>query len=403
MNANATEHIDRPVQMAAKEISTIMAFGGFGALFSVLPVVQLLHHVGPRLVFGVLLVASGIATVLMSPLAQLDVYWMLPARFVQGIALSSVMPLLGSVSAEWAALGDVGKFVTLLSANGQLAQILTMPLSAQLCVTSGWSSVYTVHGLLSVVAGIVFVAVYRNQAHTHPCISRNELMVIDKVKNTPARTVHKVPYRQIASSKPVWAVWIAFIGNAVSFQLVVQFMPTFLNKVVKLGVRRTGIYAVIPPLMQLIVKLIAGWASDRLCLPEAIKLRIFNSLAQIGCAICLLPLGFIHEGQGTLAIVCFTASISFLGLVSCGSMKSATLVARSFTHFVMAVVQLIICISMLVVPYIVAAMAPDNTIEQWRYVFLLVSIVLALSNYVFCVLCSAEAQPWATVPVKNVS
>lgn len=179
-------------------------------------------------------------------------------------------------------------------------------------------------------------------------------------------------------------------------------MPTFLNKVLKISIHRIGLFTIIPPITQLIIKIISGYISDKLKLSEKFKLQLFNSIAQIGCALFLLPLGFIKLGNEIFAIICFSSSISCLGLVTCGSMKSATLIARSFTHFVMAVVQAIVSISMLFVPYMVGAIAPDNTVEQWKWVFFTVFFILIFTNSIFCIFCSAEPQPWAIVQKEQV-
>ena len=157
-----------------------MGSGGLGALISVMPLVHLIHKYGPRSVFGIILFFSGLATIALGPLARISPLWMLLGRLVQGFALSTVMPMTGAVSAEWAPMTEIGKFVTLLSAAGQLSQILTMPLSAFLCVESGWSSVYTAHGILAIIGSLGFMALYRNSAKSHPCVSEREFRIISR-------------------------------------------------------------------------------------------------------------------------------------------------------------------------------------------------------------------------------
>lgn len=65
----------------------------------------------------------------------------------------------------------------------------------------------------------------------------------------------------------------------------------------------------------------------------------------LGCGIFLFILGFLpffsneKITQQIIAILCFTLSISFLGLTTCGSLKSVPLVARGYSHFVMGIIQ----------------------------------------------------------------
>ncbi len=65
--------------------------------------------------------------------------------------------------------------MTILSSPGQLAQIVAMPLSAQLCVTSGWSSVYYVHGAISACCALIFFVFYRSSPRKHPWVNEAEM------------------------------------------------------------------------------------------------------------------------------------------------------------------------------------------------------------------------------------
>lgn len=82
--------------MSPKEISTIFAGSGVGMVVMVLPVVYALHYFGSRLVFGGLLLCSAVATCSAAILAHIGPLWMVPARVVQGMTLSSSLPLLAS-------------------------------------------------------------------------------------------------------------------------------------------------------------------------------------------------------------------------------------------------------------------------------------------------------------------
>ncbi|CAI4224023.1 unnamed protein product [Auanema sp. JU1783] len=402
MTNNNSESGALTIPFAPQDLSLSFAGAGAGAIIAALPLAFLLQIFGGRMVMSVLLLLSAIGTCFIPYAATFALEHALPIstlifplRIIQGIGVASVMPMMGFVSAHWAPVTEIGKFVTILSSASQLSQIVTMPASAHLCVTTGWPWAYYLHGIIAISGALLFLIMFRNSPNKHPCVSESELTKITNGVQHRKRKDQCIPYRSIATSKPIWAVWLAFLGNSFGFQLIVQFMPTYLNKVLQVPIERTGFSAVLPPITQLLIKILAGYCSDKITfLAERRKLQVFNTIAMCGCALFLLPLGFLDRSQASLAIVCFSSSISCLGLVTCGSMKSATMVARQYSHFVMSIVQFVVCIGMLGVPFLVSTLAPNNTIEEWRNVVLLVGMILSVCNLGFCLLCDSEPAKW---------
>ncbi|TMS37237.1 hypothetical protein L596_004212 [Steinernema carpocapsae] len=95
-----------------------------------------------------------------------------------------------------------------------------------------------------------------------------------------------------------------------------------------------------------------------------------------------------------LAILGVAAGI--LGFTTGGFFKAGPLVSKHYSHFVTGNVSLGITVTMLVVPFMVTGLAPNNTAEEWRYVFLTTGAVLCITNFVFLIAASAEPASWTT-------
>ncbi|GMT33611.1 hypothetical protein PFISCL1PPCAC_24908, partial [Pristionchus fissidentatus] len=381
-----------PIRLSNHDRDLLFAAAGVGALMSAVVIAFALHRVGARTVFPATLLISGSATLVMPFIASSGVLAILPIRLMQGAAVAAVMPMIGYISSHWAPLSEMGNFVTMLTAGIQISQIITMPLSGELCVSAGWQWSYYVHGLSSLSVALAFFCIFRNSPESHRFVSSHELALINNnaTRNHDVKRA-AVPYRFIFSDPAVWAIWVAFLGNAFGYQMILQFMPTFLNKVMGIAIERTGFFAILPPIAQLCLKVVGGIVNDNLtCIKERTKLRLFNTLGMVGCGFFLLPLGFLQPGSSLLPIAFFTASVASMGLITCGSIKSVTLISRQYSHFVMAIVQFVVCIGYLLVPLFVSTVAPNNSIYEWRLVFFGVFINLLITNGIFCYWCQSE-------------
>lgn len=75
-----------------------------------------------------------------------------------------------------------------------------------------------------------------------------------------------IPYGEILKTASVWAVWIAAIGNFTCVNMMFLYSPNYLNKVLHFHIQHTGFSASLPPLLQFIIKLLAGFTSDKVAI-----------------------------------------------------------------------------------------------------------------------------------------
>ncbi|VDO10802.1 unnamed protein product, partial [Brugia timori] len=269
-----------------------------------------------------------------------------------------------------------------------LGPVITMPMSGFLCSTSlGWPSVFYVHATITLIFLVIWWILYRDQPSDARWISASELKLITdgKSDNKEKRSEDKLPIREIFQTTSVWAIWIAAIGNMYSIQMVVVFAPTYISQVLGLPIVSVGLTAALPTLLQFAVKMLAGTASDKITsLRETTKVRLFNTVAFLGMGIFLIALAYTPANRTIVALFFLISSTTILGFNTGGFFKSCTLVGRQYSYFVNAIVQVIMCIAMLTVPFIVTSLTPNGLSDEWYHVFILHAGFLFITNVIFC-------------------
>ncbi|VDK84477.1 unnamed protein product [Litomosoides sigmodontis] len=263
-----------------------------------------------------------------------------------------------------------------------------MPMSGLLCSTSqGWPSVFYVHAVITLICLVLWCILYRDQPGDARWISVYELTLINdgKTDKKTKESDEKLPIRMIFQALPVWAIWIAALGNMYSIQMVVVFAPTYISQVLGLPIVSVGLTAALPTLLQFVVKMFAGTASDKITsLTETTKVRLFNTIAFLGMGIFLIALAYTPADRTTVALIFLISSTTILGFNTGGFFKSSALVCRQYSYFVNAIVQLIMCIAMLTVPFVVTSLTPNGKSDEWYYVFILHAGFLFITNIAFC-------------------
>uniref|UniRef100_A0A914VPZ2 Major facilitator superfamily (MFS) profile domain-containing protein n=1 Tax=Plectus sambesii TaxID=2011161 RepID=A0A914VPZ2_9BILA len=388
------------IDYSPTEKSILIGAVAVGALLSSMPITLLINQFGARIIFTVVGLMSATATALIPGAAELGLGYFLVLRIVQGAALAACMPMIGTTTARWATIKQHGLFLSILTSFLQLAPCLTMPISGEWCESSyGWPFVYYFHAVACFIIFCMFAFFYRNRPKNHPCVGEAELekLAVGKTKLAACKeTVRQVPYAAIYRTPAVWAVWVAAVGNFSGTLLVTLFAPTYLNKAMGYRVLSTGFSAALPPMCQFVVKVVSGLTSDKVrCFPETLKVRVYNTVAFCGVGFFFIVLAFVPSSEPVMALIGLVCGTSLLGFSTGGFYKSATLVSRHYSQFVMGKVSMVFCVMVLVVSLIVDGVAVNNAMEEWRIVFLIHAGLLIGANLFFCVFGSAKAADWA--------
>uniref|UniRef100_A0A0N5B221 MFS domain-containing protein n=1 Tax=Strongyloides papillosus TaxID=174720 RepID=A0A0N5B221_STREA len=268
--------IYHPVSLTSNEKSLLTSAVAAAALIANFFVVSLIGNYGIRTVFAILGLLSAISTFAMPWAFELGFSYILALRILQGIAFASNFPVIGAFSSKWTYYKQNGLFVSVLVAYVQLSPSITLPLSGALCTSQwGWPSVFYVHGIGCAILFIIYGFFYRNSPRKHPYVGDIELRKIAVGKSECSKEeLKKIPYVPILKTAAVWAVWIAAIGNFTAVNMMFLYSPNYLNGVLGFKVNKTGLSAAIGPIAQFLIKLFAGFTSDKVkCISESNKLR----------------------------------------------------------------------------------------------------------------------------------
>ncbi|KAH7696514.1 Major Facilitator Superfamily protein [Aphelenchoides avenae] len=169
--------------------------------------------------------------------------------------------------------------------------------------------------------------------------------------------------------------------------------------VLNYSVEETGFLGALPSFSHMPLKFLFGYCSDKFkCLPERQKMIIFNTIAVAMPGIIYLGVGFIPEGNPLVVIGFFTLIHMLFSTAGGGFYKCGTLCSRQYSHFIIANIQFVKCLTLFVGPTLMAIFVHDETSnEQWRNIFILLAVTLIISNFLFCRVATDEPAAFTKI------
>ncbi|KAL9254547.1 hypothetical protein AKJ16_DCAP01382 [Drosera capensis] len=264
--------------------------------------------IGGKRVLGFGVIWWSVATVLTPIAARVGLPFLLIMRAFMGIGEGVAMPAMNNIISKWIPVSERSRALALVYSGMYLGSVTGLAFSPLLINKFGWPSVFYSFGSL----GSIWLAFWLSKAHSSPeedpDLSREEKRFILE-GSVSKKPVTVIPWKLILSKAPVWALIISHFCHNWGTFIILTWMPTYYNQVLKFNLMESGLFAVLPWLTMALFANIGGWIADTLVTRgysvTSVR-KIMQSIGFLGPALFLSLLSQVKTPA--LAVLCMACS-----------------------------------------------------------------------------------------------
>uniref|UniRef100_A0A453ERR7 Major facilitator superfamily (MFS) profile domain-containing protein n=3 Tax=Aegilops tauschii subsp. strangulata TaxID=200361 RepID=A0A453ERR7_AEGTS len=264
--------------------------------------------VGGKTVLGFGVIWWSVATALTPVAAKLGLPFLLVVRAFMGIGEGVAMPAMNNILSKWVPVSERSRSLALVYSGMYLGSVTGLAFSPFLIYKFGWPSVFYSFGSL----GTVWFATWAAKAYSTPLedpgISAEEKKLIIS-ETTSGEPVTTIPWGVILSKPPVWALIACHFCHNWGTFILLTWMPTYYNQVLKFNLTESSLFCVLPWLTMAISANVGGWIADTLVsrgTSVTTVRKIMQSIGFLGPAFFLSQLS--HIDSPALAVLCMACS-----------------------------------------------------------------------------------------------
>ncbi|BES95195.1 Major Facilitator Superfamily [Nesidiocoris tenuis] len=389
------------VDWDSKQKGAISGAFFWGYMVTQVPAGLLAIHYGPKRVIGYAILFCGFATILF-PYVALHFGYIAAYifRILQGFGQGCVYPCINAHLSKWTVPEERGKLVSVVFSGGQIGTILMLQVGGVLAAHVSWETIFYSSGLVGVVWGCTFLLFGADSPNSHPTISAEECEYIESrlVDNNENTKNSKTPWRQIATSLPMWGLLAAHLAFNWGFWSMVTLVPSYMESALGYPIQANGFISSLPYVAMFFSALIFSAVSDYTVSRKIVSLtftrKLWNSIALYGGAAGLIGVALSETNRGA-ALACLTVSTGALAGVYCGFLANHMDLSPNYAGVLMGITNGLANISSILGPYIAGCLTPEqDSIEQWQKVFYLSAIIFAVGNTIYLLFGTAVTQPW---------
>ncbi|KAJ6223369.1 hypothetical protein RDWZM_001914 [Blomia tropicalis] len=256
---------------------------------------QLADLFGSKRLLMIAVLISSLCTMATPTSAFISPYLVVAVRVLIGFVQGVITPTLYGLVPRWTPKSQLGIAIGFIQLSGNLGSIITMPICAFLAeygFAGGWPSIFYVFGMVGIIFLLPWYYFVYDTPAVHPRISQSER---DFIQNNLSISNGKrqllVPWKQILTSRKVWAIAIARFSGGWSGLFLMSKLPAYLKTILHMPIEYNGYVNSSIYFSFGFSGLLWGWLSDYIerkrWLSRTISRKLFQSLALFGASFCL--------------------------------------------------------------------------------------------------------------------
>ncbi|KAG2423950.1 hypothetical protein HXX76_014891 [Chlamydomonas incerta] len=289
----------------------------------------------------VLCFASWSLASILTPTNARHTYAIVAARVAVGVAQGFLIPAVHTVLSQWIPPHERARAVSLTTSGMYLGSATAMLVLPYFSARLGAASLLKVVGGLGLAWLVLWLAVGRDIPHRETVIP---LSTMDKpghghghghAKGRPGPT----PYKRMMSSAAVWAIVVNNFSFHYAFYVIMNWLPTYFNHVLKVELNSLGGAKTVPYLVMFLMSNVGGWAGDWLILKRrnstGTARKMVNTLGFVSSAISLM---LMPGAKGvTYGVAVTTLTLGCLGFSRGGFSVNHMDIAPKYAGMVMGI------------------------------------------------------------------
>ncbi|XP_022699616.1 sialin-like [Varroa jacobsoni] len=321
-------------------------------------------------------------------------------RILQGLCEGVVFPSSMALLSHWAPKHERSRIISYNTIGTSMGTVVTLVVTGQFCSQqNGWPNVFYVFGGAGCIWFMFWALLVHERPESHPRISKHELNYIQNTRGYVAGHRGNLPWRAILTSSAVWSLAVTIFCGNYGFYFLLIDLPNYLSGVLHYKISNNGFQNALVHLscslsMLLLAPVADSLRKKRLCPTTRIR-KSFQMVGLMGPAICLALVpwaGCDHMYVMTLLV----AGMSLYAFTVGGQNPMPLDMAPNFAGTLMGITNGFGNLSGMAAPLITGWLIQHNdTLAQWRKLFLLASAIYSFGAVQFALFGSAELQPWA--------